>query len=94
MVPATPSNFLQVDRSGPQFSIHPTIQLNVFSVLSVVRADKSARLRAELVLEVAPGESREYWKYHAPGKLVKQIKAVSWINNEKATMLFNLKAEA
>ena len=44
-------------------------------------------------LNLAPGESRGYWKYHAPGKWFKQAKAVGKINNEKATLLFDSGAE-
>ena len=44
-------------------------------------------------LDLAPGESRGYWKYHTPGKWFKQAKAVGKINNEKATMLFDSGAE-
>uniref|UniRef100_A0AAV1UAE2 Peptidase A2 domain-containing protein n=1 Tax=Peronospora matthiolae TaxID=2874970 RepID=A0AAV1UAE2_9STRA len=45
----------------------------------------------ELVL--APGESRGYWKYHTPGKWLKQAKVVWKANNEKATMLMDSGAE-
>ena len=44
-------------------------------------------------LDLAPGESRGYWKYHTPGKWFKQAKAVGKINNEKATLLFDSGAE-
>ena len=44
-------------------------------------------------LDLAPGESRGYWKYHTPGKWFKQAKAMGKINNEKATMLFDSGAE-
>ncbi|GMF38028.1 unnamed protein product [Phytophthora fragariaefolia] len=44
-------------------------------------------------LELLPGESRGYWKYHAPGKWFKQAKAVGKINNEKATLRFDSGAE-
>ena len=44
-------------------------------------------------LDLAPGESRGYWKYHTPGKWSKQVKAIGKINNEKATMLFDSGAE-
>ena len=47
----------------------------------------------KLELNLAPGESRGYWKYHTPGKWFKQAKDVGEINNEKATMLFNSGAE-
>ena len=44
-------------------------------------------------LDLTPGESRGYWKYHTPGKWFKQAKAVGKINNEKATFLFDSGAE-
>ncbi|OWY94524.1 hypothetical protein PHMEG_00035713, partial [Phytophthora megakarya] len=44
-------------------------------------------------LDLLPGESRGYWKYHAPGKWFKQAKSTTKINNEKATLLFDLGAE-
>ncbi|POM73861.1 Reverse transcriptase [Phytophthora palmivora] len=44
-------------------------------------------------LDLLPGESRGYWKYHAPGKWFKQAKAVGKLNNEKATILFDSDAE-
>ena len=44
-------------------------------------------------LDLAPGESRRFWKYHTPGKWFKQAKAVGKINNEKATLLFDSGAE-
>ena len=44
-------------------------------------------------LDLAPGESRGYWKYHVPGKWFKQAKATGKVNSEKATILFNFGAE-
>ena len=44
-------------------------------------------------LDLAPGESRGYWKYNTPGKWFRQAKAMCNINNEKATMLFDSGAE-
>ncbi|KAE9081927.1 hypothetical protein PF010_g21792 [Phytophthora fragariae] len=40
-------------------------------------------------LELQYGESRGYWKYHAPGKSFRQAKAIGKINNERATLLFD-----
>ena len=47
----------------------------------------------EMELDLAPGESRGYWKYHTLGKCFKQAKAVGKINNEKANFLFDSGAE-
>ncbi|GMF29746.1 unnamed protein product [Phytophthora lilii] len=47
-------------------------------------------------LDLLPGESRGYWKYHAPGKWFKQAKAMGKmgkIDNEKADLLFDSGAE-
>uniref|UniRef100_A0AAV1TXS1 Peptidase A2 domain-containing protein n=1 Tax=Peronospora matthiolae TaxID=2874970 RepID=A0AAV1TXS1_9STRA len=44
-------------------------------------------------IELAYGESREYWKHYSPGKWFKQAKAVGKINNEKATLLLDSGAE-
>ena len=63
------------------------------SISSVVRVDEYARSPAKMELDLAPGESRGYWKYHTPGKWFKQAKATGKINNEKAIMLFDSGAE-
>ena len=63
------------------------------SISSVRRIDEYSRSENVMELDLAPGESRGYWKYHAPGKWFKQAKAVGKINNEKATMLFDSGAE-
>ena len=52
-----------------------------------------ARSPVRMELDLAPGQSRRYWKYHTPGKWSKQAKATGKINNEKATMLFDSGAE-
>ncbi|GMF50610.1 unnamed protein product [Phytophthora fragariaefolia] len=44
-------------------------------------------------LDLLPGESRGYWKYHAPGKWFQQAKAVGKIHNETATLLLDSGAE-
>uniref|UniRef100_A0AAV1VFQ3 Uncharacterized protein n=1 Tax=Peronospora matthiolae TaxID=2874970 RepID=A0AAV1VFQ3_9STRA len=44
-------------------------------------------------LDLAPMESRGYWKYHTPGKWLKQSKAVGEINKGKETVLFDSEAD-
>jgi hypothetical protein len=44
-------------------------------------------------LELFPGESRMYRKYHTPNKWFRQAKAGGKINNEKATLFFDSGAE-
>ncbi|GMF29865.1 unnamed protein product [Phytophthora lilii] len=56
--------------------------------------DEFARVDVIMALDLLPGESRGYWKYHAPGKWFKQAKAVGKIDNEKADLLFDSGAEA
>ncbi|POM70816.1 Reverse transcriptase [Phytophthora palmivora] len=46
-----------------------------------------------MALEISPGKSRGYWKYHVPDKKFKQSKAMGKINNKKATLLFDSGAE-
>ena len=57
------------------------------------RIDEYSRSAIEMELELMPGESRGYWKYHAPSKWFKQAKATGKINNEKAALLFDSGAE-
>ncbi|POM72275.1 Reverse transcriptase [Phytophthora palmivora] len=46
-----------------------------------------------MALEISPGESRGYWKYHVPDKRFKQSKAMGKFDNKKATLLFDSGAE-
>ena len=57
------------------------------------RVDDYARSPVRMELDLIPGESRGYWKYHTRGKWSKQAKTADRINNEKATMLFDPGAE-
>ncbi|POM75920.1 Reverse transcriptase [Phytophthora palmivora] len=60
---------------------------------SHLRKDEYSRSGVVMELDLLPGEFRGYWKYHAPGKWLKQAKATGKINNEKATLLFDSGAE-
>ncbi|OWY98607.1 hypothetical protein PHMEG_00030587 [Phytophthora megakarya] len=67
---------------------------------NLVRAERSeiciyafVEKRKTPKLDLLPGESRGYWKYHAPGKWFKQAKSTAKINNENATLLFDSGAE-
>ena len=53
------------------------------------RIDEYTRSAVKMEQDLAPGESRGYCKYHTPGKLLKQAKAVGKINNDKATIMFD-----
>ncbi|OWZ01761.1 hypothetical protein PHMEG_00026792 [Phytophthora megakarya] len=59
-----------------------------FTVASLRENDYS---RSDVIMELdlLPGESRGYWKYHAPGKWFKLAKPTTKINNEKTTLLFD-----
>ena len=46
-----------------------------------------------MILDLLPGESRGFWKPHAPGKWFKQAKACGKINNSRADLLFDSGAE-
>ena len=80
------------DRIDPIANIHKDFTL-VPSTSSMRRVDNYARSPVRMELDLAPGESRGYWKYHTPGKWFNQAKAVGKFNNEKATMLFDSGAE-
>jgi hypothetical protein len=43
-----------------------------------------------MALDLLGRESRGYWKYHVPDKKFRQAKAVGRINNENATLLFEV----
>ncbi|POM65604.1 LOW QUALITY PROTEIN: Reverse transcriptase [Phytophthora palmivora] len=59
------------------------------TVSSLRQIDEYARSNVMMALEISPGESRGYWKYHVPDKKFKQSKAMGKINNKKATLLFD-----
>ncbi|KAE8961388.1 hypothetical protein PR001_g30057, partial [Phytophthora rubi] len=46
-----------------------------------------------MTLELQPGESRGYWKYHVPGKHFRQVKANSKINNVGTVVLHDSGSE-
>ena len=52
-----------------------------------------AREEAVMKLDLLPGESRGFWKYHAPSKWFKQAKAFGKVNNDRANLLFDTGAE-
>ena len=56
-------------------------------------SDEFSREGAVMTLDLLPGESRGYWKYHAPGKWFKQSKASGKVNNIRANLLFDSGAE-
>ena len=57
------------------------------------RIDEYTRSAVKMELDIAPGESLGYWKYHTPGKWFKQAKAIGKINNDNFTLLFDSGAE-
>ncbi|OWZ13093.1 hypothetical protein PHMEG_00013645 [Phytophthora megakarya] len=58
-----------------------------------LRKDDYSRTDVVMELDLLPGESRGYWKYHASGKWFKHAKSTAKINNERATLLFDSGAE-
>ena len=63
------------------------------AISKVKRIDEYTRSAVNMELDLAPGESRGYWRYHTPGKWFNQAKAIGKTNNEKATLRFNSGAE-
>ncbi|POM58039.1 LOW QUALITY PROTEIN: Reverse transcriptase [Phytophthora palmivora] len=70
-------------------------ELCIFAYVEKQMKPKDEYSRSEVVMELdlLPGESRGYWKFHTPGKWFKQAKDTGKINNEKATLLFDSGAE-
>ena len=56
-------------------------------------SDEFSREGAVMTLDLLPGESRGYWKHHAPGKWFVQDKAAGKVNNIRANLLFDSGAE-
>ena len=52
-----------------------------------------AREEAVMKLDLLPGESRGFWKHHAPSKWFRQAKAFGKVNNDRANLLFDTGAE-
>ncbi|POM67682.1 LOW QUALITY PROTEIN: Hypothetical protein PHPALM_16272, partial [Phytophthora palmivora] len=69
------------------------LEKSTATVSSIRQIDEYARSSVMMALEISPGESRGYWKYHVPDKKFKQSKAMGKINNYKATLLFDSGAE-
>ncbi|GMG14512.1 unnamed protein product [Phytophthora fragariaefolia] len=63
------------------------------AIVNLHQTDEYSRSEVKMILDITPGESRVYWKYHVPDKKFKQAKAVSKINNAKATLLLDSGAE-
>ncbi|GMF58815.1 unnamed protein product [Phytophthora fragariaefolia] len=59
------------------------------AIANLHHTDEYSRSEVKMILDIAPGKSRGYWKYHVPDKKVKQAKVVGKINNAKATLLFD-----
>ncbi|POM75586.1 LOW QUALITY PROTEIN: Hypothetical protein PHPALM_7295 [Phytophthora palmivora] len=62
------------------------LEKSTATVSSLRQIDEYARSSVMMALEISPGESRGYWKYHVPDKKLKQSKAMGKINNKKATL--------
>ena len=66
---------------------------SVAVVANMSTSDEFSREETLMILDLLPGESRGYWKHHAPGKWFKQAKACGKINNSRADLLFDSGAE-
>ncbi|POM68913.1 Reverse transcriptase [Phytophthora palmivora] len=69
------------------------LEKSTATLSSLRQIDEYARSSVMMALEISPGESRGYWKYHDPDKKFKQSKAMGKINNKKSTLLFDSGAE-
>ncbi|POM78933.1 Reverse transcriptase [Phytophthora palmivora] len=69
------------------------LEKSTATLSSLRQIDEYARSSVMMALEIPPGESRGYWKYHVPDKKFKQSKAMGKINNKKATLRFASGAE-
>ena len=77
---------METDISHLKSQYRPNVSISM-------RVDEYSRSEPTMEIELAHGEPRGYWKYHAPGKWFKQAKAVGKINNVKANLLFDSGAE-
>ena len=62
-------------------------------VASLNEPNDFARGNTVMELDLLPGESRGYWKYHTSTKWFKQAKASGKVNNDRANLLFDTGAE-
>ncbi|POM70450.1 LOW QUALITY PROTEIN: Hypothetical protein PHPALM_13109 [Phytophthora palmivora] len=88
-------------KTGPKVSNRANSTYNIRKMhgnhtwaIESLRMNEYARSDVVMELDLLPGESRGYWKYHAPGKWFKQAKAVGKLNNERTTLLFDSGAES
>ncbi|POM79028.1 LOW QUALITY PROTEIN: Hypothetical protein PHPALM_3374 [Phytophthora palmivora] len=59
------------------------LEKSTATVSSLRQVEEYARSSVMMALEISPGESRGYWKYHVPDKKFRQSKAMGKINNKK-----------
>ncbi|OWZ18534.1 hypothetical protein PHMEG_0007364 [Phytophthora megakarya] len=62
-------------------------------MLEIKRPGKVAEYQRLPIMELLPGESHGYWKYHSPGKWFRQAKITGNIHNAKAIVLLDAGAE-
>ena len=66
---------------------------SVAAVPNACIPDDYSRHQAVMMLDLLPGESRGYWKHHAPGKWVKQATTSGKVNTIRANLLCDSGAE-
>lgn len=82
---STPDEKIQnISKVGNYPSVH---------VASLKEPNDFPRENAVMEIYLLPGESRGYWKYHAPSKWFRQAKASAKVNNDRANLLFDTGAE-
>ncbi|OWZ14289.1 LOW QUALITY PROTEIN: reverse transcriptase [Phytophthora megakarya] len=82
-------------REKPEVSkpIDNTCEVHNKPTFANLRKNDYSHTDVVMELDLLPGESRGFWKYHAPGKWFKQAKSTAKINNERTTLLFDSDAE-
>ncbi|CAI5701135.1 unnamed protein product [Peronospora effusa] len=65
----------------------------VVHVASLNEPNNFVRESSVMELDLLPGESRGYWKYHTATKWFRQAKASGKVNNDHANLLFDTGAE-
>ena len=56
------------NRIGPIANTCDLETRRLFNISSAKRVDEYSRLPVKMELDLVPGDSRGYWKYHTPGK--------------------------
>ncbi|OWY94876.1 LOW QUALITY PROTEIN: hypothetical protein PHMEG_00035271 [Phytophthora megakarya] len=77
----------------PDLWFKPADQKATTEITKASRIAEYRRSGSAPTLDLLPGESRRFWKHHAPDKWFRQAKIVGKIHNEKAILLLDTGAE-